>query len=456
MSNTETICAISTASGTGAVAIIRLSGERAINIAKEIIDFRNRKDGFKHNTIVLGTIKKDNEFIDEVLVSTFVSPHSYTGEDMVEINCHGSSYIQQQILQLLVKHGARPANPGEFTQRAFLNKKLDLSQAEGVADLIASCSKASHNIAAKQMRGGFSKEISILRHKLLEFSSLIELELDFGEEDVEFADRQKLLDLINEIQEKVKSLINSFNLGNVIKNGIPVAIVGNTNVGKSTLLNLLVNEQKAIVSDIPGTTRDSIEDIVNIKGVNFRFIDTAGLRHSKDAIENIGIDRTYENIKKASIVLVLLEPTDDYQLILDKVKKAKSEQTHTFIVANKIDIYDKNKLEEVFAGVKDDITYISAKYNKNVDMLISKIMNVVNLEQVEGNEFIVSNIRHKLALQNTSEAIDRIIAGIKSNLSGDFLAMDIREAIHYLGEITGEISTDEILGNIFSNFCIGK
>lgn len=456
MSNKDTICAISTAVGRGAIAIIRMSGKDAFKISEKLISYNGKKLKHEHNTISLGYFKKDNTLIDEVLVSTFISPNSYTGEDMIEINCHGSNYIQQQILQQLTIEGARIANPGEFTLRAFFNKKIDLSQAEGVADLISSSSKASHDIAIRQMRGGFSNEISILRGKLLEFSSLIELELDFNEEDVEFADREKLMNLIYEIQEKVEYLISSFSLGNVIKNGIPVAIVGNTNVGKSTLLNLLVNEQKAIVSDIPGTTRDSIEDVVNIQGVTFRFIDTAGIRQSKDKIENIGIDKTYENIKKASIVLVLLEPTDDFEDIINKVKKAKSEQTHVFLVANKIDIYDNEKLDKFFSEVKEDITYISAKYSTNTDLLISKIISVVNLNQIESSDVIVSNVRHHAALQNTNEAIERIIAGLNSKLSGDFLAMDIREAIHYLGEITGEITTDEILGSIFKNFCIGK
>ena len=456
MSNKETICAISTAVGRGAIAIIRMSGEEAFNISEKLISLRNKKITHKHNSISLGYFKKENSLIDEVLVSSFKAPNSYTGEDMIEINCHGSNFIQQQILQQLTAAGARMASPGEFTLRAFLNNKLDLSQAEGVADLISSSSKASHDIAIRQMRGGFSNEISSLRGKLLEFSSLIELELDFNEEDVEFADREKLMNLISEIQEKVEYLISSFSLGNVIKNGIPVAIVGNTNVGKSTLLNLLVKDQKAIVSDIPGTTRDSIEDIINIKGVTFRFIDTAGIRQSKDKIENIGIDKTYENIKKASIVIVLLEPTDDFEDIIRKVRQAKSEQTHVFLVANKIDIYDKEKLDNFFYDVKEDITYISAKYSTNTDLLISKIISVVNLDQIENSNVIVSNVRHHDALQNTNEAIERIIAGVNSKLSGDFLAMDIREAIHYLGEITGEITTDEILGNIFASFCIGK
>ena len=288
MLNKDTICAISTAPGNGAIAIIRLSGDNAFDITKKIIAFKNKNANLKHNTIVFASVYNDNNIIDEVLVSAFHAPNSYTGENIVEISCHGSNYIQQQILQLLIDSGAKLAKPGEFTLRAFLNKKLDLSQAEGVADLIATTSKASHNIAIKQMRGGFSNEISILRGKLLEFTSLIELELDFGEEDVEFADRKQLMKLIVEIQQKILSLISSFKLGNVIKNGIPVAIVGNPNVGKSTLLNVLLNEEKAIVSEIPGTTRDSIEDIVNINGVNFRFIDTAGIRSSKNKIEKIG------------------------------------------------------------------------------------------------------------------------------------------------------------------------
>ncbi len=452
----DTICAISTAPGNGAIAIIRLSGDKAFDITKKIIAFKNNNVGLKHNTIAFADVYNDNNIIDEVLVSSFHAPNSYTGQNIVEISCHGSNYIQQQILQLLINSGARLAKPGEFTLRAFLNKKLDLSQAEGVADLIATSSKASHNIAIKQMRGGFSDEISILRGKLLKFTSLIELELDFGEEDVEFADRKQLMKLIVEIQQKILSLMSSFKLGNVIKNGVPVAIVGNPNVGKSTLLNVFLNEEKAIVSEIPGTTRDSIEDTININGVNFRFIDTAGIRNSKNKIEKIGIDRTFKNIGKANIVLIIVEPNHNIKQLLDKVKKAADKEAHIFVVVNKTDIYDSDVIKNSFADIKEDITYISAKNKSNIDKLTSKITDVINLKQIDGNEFIVSNARHYEALQSANKAIERTIEGINNNISGDFLSMDIREAIHYLGEITGEITNDEVLGSIFEKFCIGK
>jgi len=463
------ICAISTAQGNGAIAIIRISGKGSIEICDKI--FQSPKLGKKlsnqkPNTLHFGTITDKDIIIDEVVISIFRNPQSYTGEDIVEISCHGSEYIQQKILQLLIKNGARQAKAGEYTMRAFLNGKMDLSQAEAVADLIASSSSTSHKVALQQMRGGFSNEITILRNKLLKFISLIELELDFSEEDVEFADRKQLSTLLNQIENLVNKLLKSFELGNVIKNGVPVAIVGHTNVGKSTLLNKLLNEEKAIVSDIAGTTRDVIEDIINIEGVSFRFIDTAGIRDTKDKIESLGIERTFAKISKVSIVLLLVdasENTIDIEKAIVKIKNVISDKQKLIVIINKLDlINDKKKLLAIHEILniyldKSDIPIeISAKSGKNIDKLISELLNTINLEALNQNEVIITNTRHFEALNNSSEAITRANNGLKNNISGDFLAMDIREVLHYLGEITGQISTDEVLGNIFSKFCIGK
>lgn len=469
MINNDIICAISTPQGNGAIAVIRLSGSGTIELCDKI--FQSPKSNKKlidqsANTIHFGVLKDGDKIIDEVVVSIFLNPHSYTGEDIVEISCHGSEYIQQQILQLFIKQGARLAKPGEFTMRAFLNGKMDLSQAEAVADLIASASAASHKVAIQQIRGGFSSEIAVLRGQLLHFISLLELELDFSEEDVEFADRKQLHNLLHNISVLIQRLLNSFKLGNVIKNGIPVAIVGQTNVGKSTLLNRILNEEKAIVSEIAGTTRDVIEDVINIEGVAFRFIDTAGIRETTDTIETIGIERTFDRIDKASIVLFLIDANDNERDISIAIKKVKDRigksDKKLIALVNKIDKLNKTK-EEAIDNIlskslsKDDTTLkISAKTGENVEQLISELLSVVNLNALNQNEVIITNTRHYEALQRASESLQRAIDGLNTGITGDFLAQDIRETLHYLGEITGEITTDEVLSNIFKNFCIGK
>lgn len=463
MINNDIICAISTPQGNGAIAVIRLSGNEAITFCDKI--FKSPTENKKlsdqlANTLHFGTIKDDDKIIDEVVVAIFKSPHSYTGEEIVEISCHGSEYVQQKILQLIIKNGARLAKPGEFTLRAFINGKMDLSQAEAVADLIASSSAASHKVAVQQMRGGFSGEIINLRDRLLHFISLLELELDFSEEDVEFADRTKLNDLLNNIQKLIQKLLKSFDLGNVIKNGVPVAIVGHTNVGKSTLLNRILNEEKAIVSDIAGTTRDVIEDVINIEGVSFRFIDTAGIRETADEIETMGIERTYDRISKASIVLLLVDASESSDKIEKAIKSVKNKigdgNKKLIVVINKI---DKNSNEPEIQNLlsnQDIVLKISAKTGENIDQLINELLSVVNMSALNKNEVIVTNVRHYEALEKAYEALQRAIDGLNSGITGDFLAQDIRETLHYLGEITGEITTDEVLGNIFKNFCIGK
>ena len=465
MRDNSSICAIATAPGNGAIAMIRISGEDSISVSDKVfLSIKKNKKliNQKANTIHFGTIKNDNKIIDEVLVSVFREPYSYTGENMVEISCHGSGFIQQKILEALIQKGSRAANPGEFTQRAFLNGKLDLSQAEGVADLIASESEASHKIAFEQMRGGFSSEINKLRSNLLNLISLLELELDFSEEDVEFADRKELKNLLSKISKKNNHLLDSFSLGNVIKNGIPVAIVGNTNVGKSTLLNILLREDRAIVSEIAGTTRDSIEDIISIDGITFRFIDTAGLRETTDTIERIGIDRTKEKIKQASIVLLMVDASDAKANIQSSINDIKSGigDKQLIIVVNKMDLLHNKpfKIDEL-DGVdteNDTIIYISAKVHSHIDLLIDSLLKRVKSSYLKHNNIIVSNARHYEALKNSNLALKRACSGLESNIATDLLAMDIRQVLHYLGEITGEFTNDEILGNIFKNFCIGK
>lgn len=469
MIDQDTICAISTPPGNGAIAVIRLSGDMAIQITDKVFHSGDKKKLAKQpaNTLHHGFIKDKGNLIDEVIVSLFRTPNSYTGEDVVEISCHGATYIQQLLLQVLLKHGACMAKPGEFTKRAFMNGKMDLSQAEAVADLISSSSAASHRIALKQMRGGFSDEIKNLRNKLLEFTSLIELELDFSEEDVEFADRKKLKSLVSRIYNVIHSLSESFSLGNVIKNGVPVAIVGKPNVGKSTLLNALLNEEKAIVSEIEGTTRDAIEDTVNIEGNIFRFIDTAGLRETSDFIETLGIRKTYQKIGQSRIVLFMVDAGDKIDIIYKSynhiLKQTINDDKHIIMVVNKADLMDKEELRNKFSTSefsflrkKDTIVIISAKDQKMVHKLAKKLVQIIKPESGRENDIIITNIRHYEALVNTGEALQRVKKGMKQNISNDLLAQDIREALHYLGEITGEITTDEILGNIFKNFCIGK
>ena len=462
MKNNDTICAISTASGVGGIAVIRVSGKDAVEICDKIFKGRKKLSETEANKAVFGSIISSNsETIDDVLITVFRAPHSFTGEDTVEISCHGSIFIQQQILKSLLENGCTLAQAGEFSQRAFLNGKLDLSQAEAIADLIASTSAASHRMALSQMRGNFSNELSLLREKLLNFVSLIELELDFNEEDVEFADREKLKNLAVSIEEKISKLADSFNLGNVLKNGIPVALVGETNVGKSTLLNLLLNEEKAIVSDIHGTTRDVIEDSVNINGIIFRFIDTAGIRDTKDKIENLGIERTYKKIEQASIILWLIDCTqisEHIEWLTERIAK-RAEGKKIILVFNKIDKVDAEEckiIENLFDQFDAERIYISAKNRINTDKLESALIRAAQIPELQASDIVVSNIRHYEALKKAQTAIQRVIDGLEMNISHDFLSQDIRECMHFLGEITGTISTDEILGVIFERFCIGK
>jgi len=466
MVSESTICALATP-GSGAIAVIRISGPDSIAIVEKI--FHPVTEGKllakqPPNTIHFGTIQDSDKLVDEVLVSLFRTPHSYTGEDSIEISCHGSPYIQQKILELLVVHGARPARAGEFTQRAFLNGKMDLSQAEAVADLIAAESEGAHRVALQQLRGGFSDRLKALRDRLLNFISMIELELDFSEEDVEFADRKELVTLVDEIASLIGELVSSFQLGNVLKNGVPVAIIGRPNVGKSTLLNAILNEERAIVSDIEGTTRDSIEDTINLEGITFRFIDTAGLRETADTIENLGIRRTYQKIGQASIVLLLTEASDDPDIIRRSIKAIREQlsegQKHLVVVLNKSDRISESQLQELEKGIplqdNEKIISISAEKRENIQGLTGLLLDIVNIGSIKHQDVVISNIRHYNALKSAAESLTRVSDGLTSALPSDLLAQDIREALHYLGEITGEITTDEILGNIFKNFCIGK
>ena len=464
MNDQTVICAIATAPGMGAIAVIRLSGKGCIEICDRIFVSPSHKKlvDVLPNTIHFGKIVNKEELIDEVLISVFHAPHSFTGEDSIEISCHGSVYIQQRILQLLISSGARLAAPGEFTQRAFLNGKMDLSQAEAVADLIASSSAAAHKMALSQMRGGFSDELMKLRMELLHITSLLELELDFSEEDVEFADRSELRNIAVGIDTLISRLCASFSLGNVIKNGIPVAIVGNTNVGKSTLLNALLKEDRAIVSDIEGTTRDVIEDTINLQGITFRFIDTAGIRHTDDQVENMGIERTFFKIEQARIVLFLIDATKNTEQFFPyytRVKEHLGSDARLLILLNKTDQTDSanmilSQITSLSSGEK--ILPIAAKTGYNIHHLVDELVSTINLNALHSGDVIVSNARHYEALSHARLAIERVIAGLDSHLSGEFVSQDIRECLHYLGEITGQITTDEVLGNIFKNFCIGK
>jgi len=465
MLDQSTICAISTSPGIGAIAVIRLSGSDAIQIAEKV--FQSPKKDKKlieqaANTLHFGQIIFNNEIIDEVVVAIFRAPHSFTGENIVEISCHGSIFIQQKILEVLVENGARMALPGEFTQRAFLNGKMDLSQAEAVADVIASSNTAAHKLAMNQMRGGFSKEIGSLRDQLLHFTAMVELELDFAEEEVEFADRAGLRKLTEKIEKLLRKLKDSCQLGNVIKSGIPVAIVGETNVGKSTLLNVLLNEDKAIVSEIHGTTRDVIEDVVNIHGTAFRFFDTAGIRETEDHIENLGIERSYSKLEQATIVLLVVDMQNPYPIVfkrINKIRKRISGNQKLIIVANKIDtgLHETiQQLEVMDISDNEKLIFIAAKKKQNLDELIEAMIHSVNMEAVNFEDVIVTNARHYEILKNAHESILRVLNGLDSGITGDFLAQDIRECMHYLAEITGEVGTEEVLGHIFKNFCIGK
>jgi tRNA modification GTPase len=450
--NADTICAVATPSGVGAIAVIRVSGEHTISLVNKVFRGKNLEKQASH-TIHFGTIRDGDLIVDEVLISLFRTPTSYTREDTIEISCHGSDFIIQKIMKLLLREGARLANPGEFTQRAFLNGQLDLAQAEAVADLIASDSEASHQTAINQIRGGFSKQIKQLRESLIHFASLIELELDFGEEDVEFADRDDLRQLIFKIQTVLIPLIESFELGNVIKNGVPTVIVGKPNAGKSTLLNRLLNEEKAIVSDIAGTTRDVIEDELFIDGIRFRLIDTAGLRKATDTIEAIGIERTQQQIEKASLIIYLFDASEIQ--LADIHQQVAEFNAPYLLVGNKVDKLNLDKKQE-FETQFPDIIWISASQDLNIEKLKKVLVNKVKTKEIKSGDTVVTNLRHYQHLTKTNDALNQVLEGLDLSITGDFLAQDIRFALHHLGEITGQITTDDLLANIFSKFCIGK
>ena len=463
MIQNDSIIALATPSGIGAISVIRISGEDAINIVSKKFNSISGKElkNQKTHTIHLGHIIENNRIIDEVLVSVFKNPSSYTGENVVEISCHGSSYIQQEIIQLFLKNGCRMADNGEFTMRAFLNGKMDLSQAEAVADVIASNSSASHQLAIQQMRGGITNELKDLRAKLLDFAALIELELDFSGEDVEFADRTKFKELVATISSVLKKLIDSFSFGNAMKNGIPVAIIGEPNVGKSTLLNSLFNEEKAIVSEIAGTTRDAIEDELIIEGVAFRFIDTAGIRQTNDIVESIGIRKTFEKAENAQLLIFLIDSNKfvgSKSTFLEEIETIKNRfpNKRLLLIANKIDSLPEKQRKEITTSVKD-ILLLSAKEKIGITTLLEELTSLVNRGALSNNEIIVTNSRHFEALNNALNAINSVQEGIDLKISTDLFSIDIRECLRHLGNITGEYDLDkDILGHIFSNFCIGK
>lgn len=452
--NTDTIVALATPNGVGAIAVIRLSGPEAITIANSVFKGKDLTKQASH-TIHFGNIADGDLILDEVLVSLFVGPRSYTRENVVEVSCHASGYIIESIIKLFIKKGARSAKPGEFTLRAFLNGQLDLSQAEAVADLIASNSKASQQVALQQLRGGFSSQLKGLREQLVNFASLIELELDFAEEDVEFANRDQLKSLIHEITKIVGRLIQSFELGNAIKNGVNTVIAGRPNAGKSTLLNALLNEERAIVSHIPGTTRDTIEEVLNIQGINFRLIDTAGIREATDAIEQIGVQRTMEKISQSALLVYVFDAAEITIEELNKdIESLQKPGVTMLVVANKADLLNPEQLSAL--PHTDRAIIISAKQKRHIDELKHKIYSSAVKDQLSGDETLVTNIRHLEALQKTEEALVRVLGGIDGSITSDFLSMDIKQALHYLGEIVGVVTTDDLLENIFSKFCIGK
>lgn len=450
----DTIVAVSTAHGIGGIAVIRVSGNQAIEIVNSAWQGINLVKAKSHTAHLGYIIDKQGNPIDQVVLTIYRNPKSFTGEDIIEIACHGSLWIQRELTNELVRRGCRPARGGEFSQRAFLNGKIDLAEAEGIADLIASSSRAAHRLAISQMRGDFSKKLSDLRQKLLNFVSLLELELDFSEEDVEFADRSQLVQLATTIKNIVDKLADSFSIGTSIKDGIPVAIAGVTNVGKSTLLNKLLHEEKAIVSDIHGTTRDFVEDTIEIKGILFRFIDTAGLRDTTDIVENLGIERAEKKIKDASLLLWVIDPTVEINPQIDRlrhVQQSLTEEQKLIIVVNKKDIatIDTQLIGEY------NVVEISAKTGEGINELERQLVATYETE-TEKHDIIITNARHYQALIKASETLERILDGLDNGLPGDFVSQDIRECMHYLGEITGNITTDDLLGNIFANFCIGK
>lgn len=462
MIENDTIIALATPSGVGAISVIRLSGENAIAIVATFFKSVKKEKSLKSqktHTIHLGHIIDHGIILDEVLVSVFKNPRSYTGENVVEISCHGSSFIQQEIIQLFLKNGCRMADNGEFTMRAFLNGKMDLSQAEAVADVIASNSAASHQMAIQQMRGGITNELKELRAQLLDFAALIELELDFSGEDVEFADRTKFKELVAKITFVLKRLIDSFSFGNALKNGIPVAIIGEPNVGKSTLLNTLLNEEKAIVSEIAGTTRDAIEDEIIIEGVAFRFIDTAGIRETKDVIESIGIKKAYEKADNAQLIIFLIDPrTERREKRKQEIEIIKNRfpNKRLLVIANKIDLLSVNEIATLQLDIENLIP-LSAKNRTGIEELKKELTSLVNIGALSNNETIVTNSRHFEALNNALQAILSVQQGIDLEISTDLFSIDIRECLRHLGAITGDYDVDkDILGHIFGNFCIGK
>jgi tRNA modification GTPase len=452
MYNQDTIIALSTPSGSGAIGVIRLSGPEAISLTNEVFAGKDLEKQATH-TLHFGLVKDGDHIVDEVVAGLFVAPKSYTKENVVEISCHGSNYIIQQIINLLISKGARAAKPGEFTLRAFLNGAFDLSQAEAVADLIASNSKASHDVAMQQMRGGFATELKGLREQLIHFASMIELELDFAEEDVEFANREQLKNLVNKINYVLQRLISSFEMGNVIKNGVPIVIAGKPNVGKSTLLNALLNEERAIVSDIAGTTRDTIEDELTIGGIVFRFIDTAGIRDTADIIEALGVERTLEKMKQAKLIIYMADAAQSSSVIEEQVRGLEQLAIPYLILVNKADLI-ADAQRKAFEALK--VVFISAKEKQGIDELKTTLLEQVNLHHINTSETLVTNIRHVEALKQTEHALQRVLANVDNPVTSDFLAMDIKQALHYLGEITGTVTTDDLLENIFTKFCIGK
>ena len=460
MTNQDTIIALATPNGLGAISVLRISGKESISVTEKVFKAKNNKLLSKQDshTVHLGHLIKKGHQLDEVLVTLFKGPHSYTGENTIEISCHGSTYIQKEIINLFIDNGIRVANPGEFTLRAFLNGKMDLNQAEAVADLIASENEGSHKLAMQQMKSGFSDDLKKLRAELLHFSSMIELELDFSQEDVEFVERDEFKKLTNKIKLELNTLINSFQSGNVLKNGISVAIAGKPNAGKSSLLNTLLNDEKAIVSDIPGTTRDSIEDSLIIQGINFRFTDTAGLRETTDFIESKGIEKTINKIKNAKILLYLFDANDtNVNEIKSSINNFKRDDLSIILVRNKIDLINQNSklLDDIKSISKSQLLEIEATDAKSVESLKIRLINEVELLNPY-TDIIISNSRHYEALIKALRAIEEVNKGLVDNISGDLLSVDIRRSINHLSEITGEITNDDVLGNIFANFCIGK
>ncbi len=459
----DTIVALATPAGAGAIAVIRLSGGKTFAIANKIFKLKKDKDkkasSLQSHTVHLGVIYDGEQVIDEVLLSIFHAPNSYTGEDVVEISCHGSTFIQQRIIQLAIKHGAGMAREGEFTLRAFLNGQMDLSQAEAVADTVSSNSEASHRLAMQQMRGGYSEDISKMRNELIHLASLVELELDFSEEDVEFANREQLKVFISNLKSQISNLISSFEYGNAIRQGIPVVIAGKPNVGKSTLLNTLLNEERAIVSPIAGTTRDTVEEEITLSGIKFRFIDTAGIRNTTDAIESIGVSRTMEKISSSPVMIYLFDVNETTPTMLNTELEAlklnaDNENFKVVLAGNKTDTSTEEKLKKEFNGT--DVVFISAKHKTNIGTLKEKLLSKTGRGEVPQNNFIVTNVRHAAAFENTNRSLEKALEGLEKKLSGDLLAPHLRNALQYLGEVTGEVTTEDLLENIFSRFCIGK